>query len=704
MKKNSWYRTVVAAVVFVLVCLGISGCGSAKTDSEKSPVLKSVAVSSYNDGSESKQFVNVDMTFDKEIALESDTAESLRITIAGQRMKTCSLKQGEDKMSVSLVIPVEAITKGVLEIERSEKAKTISDIRDYTGSYAVQDFEVKGVIPSGVTLSEVSSEDGKVTKNVDSGWNIRSIAWVGLMKDGELQPVSENRSDEILDGRIAVHGHEFLIEDEKDIAQKIAETLSRVYPEGYRFSADGTKVTAECTDGSAGTLDIEIYEYMTLNGEDAEALGDVNAGNVDQHESQDIVKVSEKDRTVSEEEQKFLNVLHTSVTSSEEISDGDDLYSALTITGTAMPEEEIYSVKDLEDLITLSFENKKMYELGFPVSRKAAIDGETHTYYGIDLWKFLENCGADLSGKSLYLSCVSGKDGKTVTKNASQLVEEQADVLLAVGTEQGPLSAETSPVSGPLSLIIIEKNKPIAVETVNRLTIGEKDKDPYYRFHNREPYEKDQDKTFTVEVYQKGSEYLGPVSTKTFTTKEFENLMKENPDHVVRNYYGTIGDQENYQYIGVGGWLDYFEGLDLAWLLKEQAGVEQLKGSAEFVGRDGEVYGTVEDLAYLSEKNKKEDYYILTTDGKRINGAVPMIACTKNGYPMLPEHDHESSGYIAYNALNQTLEQKGISTETGVIKNHNGPFTACLGNYQGYYGGDQVETGGDCVLLRLYLE
>ena len=704
MKKNNWYRIVVAAVVFVLACLGMAGCGGAKTDSDKSPVLKSVAVTSYNDGSESKQFVNVDMTFDKEVALESDTAESMRITIAGQRMKTCSLKQGDDKMSVSLVIPVNAITKGVLEIEKSEKAETISDIRDQSKTYAVQDFEVKGIIPSGVTLSEVSSENGKVTKNVESGWNIRSIAWVGLTRNGEIQPVSEDRSDEILDGRIAVHGHEFLIENEKDIAQKIADTLTRVYPEGYKFTADGTKVTAECTDGTDDVLDIEIYEYMTLNGEAVESPDDVNAQNIAQHESQDIVKTAERDRTVSEEEKKFLNVLHTAVTSSEEISDGDDLYSALTITGTAMPEEEIYSVKDLEDLIALSFENKKMYELGFPVTCEAEIDGETHTYYGIDLWKFLENCKADLSGTSLYLSCISGKDGKTVTKNASQLVEEQATVLLAAGTEQGPLSAETSPVSGPLSLIIIEKNKTTAIASVSRITIGEKDKDPYYRFHNRKPYEQDKDKTFTVEVYQKGSEYLGAVSSKTFTTEEFEKLMKENPDQIVRNYYGTIGDQENYQYIGIGGWLDYFEGLNLAWLLTDQVGVEQLKGSAELVGRDGEVYGTVDDLAYLSEKNPEEDYYILTPDGKRIGGAVPMIACTKNGYPMLPEHDHESSGYIAYNALNQTLEQKGISTETGVVKNHNGPFTACLGNYQGYYGGDKVETGGDCVLLRLYLE
>ena len=155
--------------------------------------------------------------------------------------------------------------------------------------------------------------------------------------------------------------------------------------------------------------------------------------------------------------------------------------------------------------------------------------------------------------------------------------------------------------------------------------------------------------------------------------------------------------------MGVGGWLDYFEGLDLKWLLQEAAGTDSLKGSAKLVGRDGQVYGTIEDLSYFENTDPK-DYYILTSEGEKIPGAVPMIACVKNGYPMLPEHDHESVGYVAYNHMNQQLEKLGIETEVGVVKNHNGPFTACLGNYSGLYGSEKTETGGDCIQINLYLE
>ncbi len=705
----------IVMLVFIVMFSGLvfAGCGKLKTDDLKSPNIKNVSVSSYNENAESKQYVQVNLTFDQEIKVSGKQSESLRITIAGERMKDYELTLGEDAKTAVLTIPVTAITKGVLEIEKSEKADNIYDICDVSGKYAVQDFTIKGIIPSGITLSTISSDKGSVVKNVDSSWNIRSIGWVGLFKDGELQPIAETNQSEILDGYIAVHGHEFLIENEKDVAGKIAETLQRVYPEGYKFQSEGTTVTAQCTDGSGGNLEIKMYQYLTLNGksislkEETQNVKqeDVSADNVAKHAGADVRKISEKDRTVTEEDQAFLNCLHTSVASNQAITDGDDLFHALTVTGTAMSEEEIYSVKDLEDLLTLSFENQKMYDLSLPMKKEAVIDGKSHIYYGIDAEKFLELCGVDWSKRDLYLTCTDRSGKVTRTIPASQMVEEQGTLLLAMGTEEGPLSAESVPVTGPLAILLIDQDDQVqTVGTLSRITIGEKEKDPYYRFHNREPYAKDQDKTFTIEVYQKGLEYRGAAKSYTVTAAEFEQLMKDHPEQVVKNYYGTIGSEENFEYIGVGGWLDYFEGLSLYWLVTQQVGVDHLKGSAEFVGRDGNVYATIEDLDYLSADNKKEDYYILTTDGKRISGTLPMIACTKNGYPMLPEHDHESAGYIAYNALNQALEKKGIETETGVVKNHNGPFVACLGNYNGYYGGEKIETGGDCILLRLYLE
>ncbi len=692
--------------VFLLACFLCAGC-SPKTDSELSPSLVSADVSSYSEGTEDSQYVQVDLRFDKEIKVESQSAESMRITIAGDRVgkDKCTLTEGEDGQTAVLKISVDAVTKGVLEIERSEKASTISDIRDTTGKYAVKDFTLEGIIPSGVALSDISSGDGMVVKNVDSVWNIRSIAWVGLTKNGQLQPASEEDANEMLDGYVAVHGHDFLIEDEEKIAQKIAETLSRVYPEGYSFSSDGTRVTARCTDGTGGTLDIVIYQYLNVNGqevsEDESFLGSETTA---QHDGQDIIKVSEKDRTLTKEESRFISALHISQNTDSRLKDGDDLYTVLTITGNAMAEEEIYSVKDIEELLQLSFENSKMHKIGLPVQQEVPVNGQKKTVYGMDLLKFLELCGLDTGQDMLYMTYKYGIDGKEETVDLKSLSEDGGTAILTTACSDGPYTAENTFMKGPVSLILIDSNGTILADTLERLTVNKENtgKDPEYCYHNREPYSESCNKTFTIEVYEKGSEYLGAVSSCSYTTEEFEKMMRENPDHVVKNYYGTIGNEEDFEYMGVGGWLDYFEGLDLKWLLEDAVGTDKLKGSAELVGRDGKVYGTIEDLSYFDETDP-EGYYILSSEGEKIPGAVPMVACVKNGYPMLPEHDHESEGYIAYNHMNQQLEKLGIETEVGVVKNHNGPFTACLGNYNGLYGGEKVETGGDCVLIRLYL-
>lgn len=70
----------------------------------------------------------------------------------------------------------------------------------------------------------------------------------------------------MLDGYAAVHGHEFLVENEDDIAENITETLSNNYDSKYSFSCEKNRVTAE-KKGSDAKLDIEIYTYKKINGE-----------------------------------------------------------------------------------------------------------------------------------------------------------------------------------------------------------------------------------------------------------------------------------------------------------------------------------------------------------------------------------------------------------------------------------------------------
>lgn len=706
MKRIRTIRAAIIGCFLLLACVALAGCGKGKTDSEKSPNLTGASISSYNEGSESKQYVKVLLDFDKEISVADKSKDSLRITIAKDRVKNedYTIKQGENKKQAEVLISVEKVTKGTLEIQKSEKADCIEDITDASGTYAANDFDLEALVPSGVTLSNVAADDTSVTKQVDTAWNIRSIVWVCLTKDGQQVPIQESDDAEKLDGYVAVHGHEFLQDDEAAIAEKMVESLSRVYGESYSFTCDKNRVTAKALNGETGSYDIAVYEYVKIDGKEVTGKTGEGESEGDQHEIGAKTKVSDTDRTPSAQEQTFLNLLHISQNTDQQVRDGSELYTTLTITGDAMPEEEIYSVRDLEELIQLSFKNSKMNEISLPVSEELMVNGQKNTYYGIDFKTFADLCGVDVSNEKLSMT-LQAADGTSKTVDLGALLKKGASVRMVFADQNGPLHPDGSSIAGPAALVWTDADDTSFVGNIRKIELSKQagDVDPEYEYHNREPYTQSLDKTFTVEVYKKGSEYLGAVQSKTFTTQDFENLMKQYPEHVVGNWYGTIGSEQDYQYMGTGGWLDYFCGLDLQWLLTDQVGLTQFDGTAELVDRDQNVYGTIDNLQYLLSAGQESSYYVLSADGVKIPNAVPMIACTKNGYPILPKHDHESVGYIAYNHLNDQLQAKGIETEVGVVKNHSGPFIACLGNLDGYYGGNQVETGGDCIAMKIYL-
>ena len=260
-------RMFMAAVTAVISAVMLASCGSVKTDDEYSPQLEDVTVGSYSEGSEDSQYVTADLIFDREIAVTDEKCSDLRITISDERVKDdeCEFTAGDDENTARIKIPVDAVTKGILKIGPAEKEKGISCIRSADEKYAVQDFTLEALIPSGVSLSTVSSEPGKVVKSVDSVWNIRSIAWVGITENGELILVSETRALELLDGYAAVHGHEFLAENDRDIAAGIVETLQNNYGAEYSVSCSKNIITVE-KQGSDAELDIDIYSYRKING------------------------------------------------------------------------------------------------------------------------------------------------------------------------------------------------------------------------------------------------------------------------------------------------------------------------------------------------------------------------------------------------------------------------------------------------------
>ena len=357
----------------------------------------------------------------------------------------------------------------------------------------------------------------------------------------------------------------------------------------------------------------------------------------------------------------------------------DRLFNTLIITGTGMKMELVLRVSDLIETAGYGITEGALEDLDVSFSLQLE-DGE-HTANGMDLRAFLELCGADFS-KTDELYVISG--GEDFSFSLSE--DEEAALILSVDG--------TVPESGPM---LWRKEEPtILNENITRLQLGE---DPHYEMHNRPPHDQSSDITFTFQVYA-GDELTDQM---VYTTSELETLALEHPEAVAGGWYGTIGDAQSSEDMGVGGYLDYYEGIRIDWLLREEMRLADQAGRAELLDRDLEVYSSVDDLSYFFRD--PASYYICDEDGFVLEGCgVPVIAYAKNGSPLLPEHEHDSEAYVKYNQLHLRLEELSIEPELGTVKNHSGPFVAAFPDCTDYYGGYQVETAGDCVQMNIYLE
>lgn len=453
------------------------------------------------------------------------------------------------------------------------------------------------------------------------------------------------------------------------------------------------------------------------------------------HEQEAVkTRLAPVDRVETEADGQFRKAMHMTYIgdAAGTYGSGANLYHTLTLTGDVIGERQVYAVREIEELASLSMKNQAMHALALPAAGIYAVpEGESKTmlelhFTGLDLVKFLSLCGVPPDGQDdIYLQFYGAgavQPAATLTWRELQgynKASADTPALLAFGLyDNKPLVQDAASsgysgccgnAGGPLRVVIPRPGEAaLCIDDISKILVGKTADaaDLRYDLHNRAPFTDSLGKTFTVNVYDNAAgEGAAPLKTQTFTTAQLERLALDHPEHVVGNYYGLIGDRHSMNSMGLGAWLDYFEGLDLWWLLEDQVGLPAVKGRAVFYGRDGLAYTAVDDLRYLNNRSGDyRNYTITTQEAVDIPNAAPMLAFSKNGYPLLPEHDHESIAYHDYNRLNQALMAAGVPCEVGVIKNHNGPFVACLGNVDNLYGGYQVETGGDCIRADLYLD
>lgn len=678
----------------LLVILGISvtGCGKKAVVKEGySPVVEMVQIYSKNSNTEDSQQVRISLFFDKKIKVHENLKDSICVKIAGNRIKKESyvIQQSENKKRVDIEIPTTAVTTGVLEIEGSEKSDVMGVFTDESNKYAVSNFTVEGIIPCGVMLQDVKDDNGQILKGrkqVVSPFAIRSIGWIELLEDGKPIVSTVAPEPERMEQAVAVHGHEFLRDGTEEVAQNIANTLNKYFSDQYEIQCEGDEVFYQKKGGnSEENLDIQFYTYLKLNGEDI----------IPDKKVKDVAVMS-KDRTSNNEDKKILSALHLTYKNDEnsEYGSGDFLYDTICITGKGIGEEQYYSVLDFESVIKQSLENQKLYDLNLVVCAKQGKDsnGQSHDFIGIDFSKFLKLCKIEDAQEISNFKITYDNGNKEELFPASEILDLDKQTILATGMDDMPIIEEQC-----LSLVLPDER---ILHGVSKIIADEtkQPKDPNYRMHAfNDPYKKSNDISFEMNVIKNDEK----IKSAVITTKELEELAISHPDKVIRSYYGVHGNTESFPTMGAGGWLDYFEGINLYWLMEQMVGIPQNPAKLVFYDRDLKEFARIESIDYLKEAKAPEEYYVLDREGTKIKGALPMLGYAKNGYPLLAEHNHECPEFVAYNHFHHALEEMGIKIEQGVVKNHNGPFIAGLGNKDGIYGGNQKETGGDCIRLDI---
>ena len=667
-------KKIVSLLLIFMLIFTLSGCQKAKVDEENSPKIETVELFSKNSGTEDSQRVQIALFFDRNIKLDYKALDCLDIRIAGKRIRKedFDIEVSDNAKRVNISIPTSMITTANLEISLNNKYDSMEVFLDESGKYVCESFKVEGIIPCGVILQEVKDND-EVIKNtiqVVSPFSIRSIGWLQLLDNGKAVISNIAPDYERMGDAVALHGHEFLRDGRSQVAENIVDVITRYFGDNYTAVAKEDIITLSKNDDPDANLELKFFTYTKLNGVDKIMKG----------AAKDSSKMA-KDKELSEEEIELINSMHIS-NSEESTGNGKYLYDKVMITGRGIGEEQNYNVHDLESIACQSFESEFFNELGLVVDK--------NEYTGISLTDLIL-LGRNENAKNInYVKIKSPKEEKVY--KADKIIDEDKAILAFLKDGKPIATAD----GNAMDLVLTDGT---VIEDVKSLICDDNKnpENPHYAMHHlNERFSSSNDLSFEVNIVENDK----IVKRGSMTTKELELYALSHENEVVKAYYGVSGIKDEYEVLGAGGWLDYFEGVKMKDIIKELVGDIPSNGRICFYDRDNKVFAEIEDISYLYSEDK-EEYNVLDRDGIKIPYSEPIIAYGKNGYPLLAKHDHESPDYINQNFFATKLASMGIFIEEGVVKNHNGPFVAGLGNYENKYGGNQKETGAACIRIDI---
>lgn len=360
---------------------------------------------------------------------------------------------------------------------------------------------------------------------------------------------------------------------------------------------------------------------------------------------------------------------------------GNYVFDTVEFSGSALSGASVLSVGDLERLATdpaldLGHESNYSFLTNGAVFSKQSVSG-------IKLYDLLVHLGLDQSAPTSTPVRVYAADGYVVTRTLAQIKEASryncyvakgdstvevagVPVLLSYAAGGVPLIGPTGddPVSrvftwddgydveadnagGPLRLTIGQTsvddfNARLNAKWVAKVVVGE----PREPFHTGS-YEPLAASELTVDVYD-SADMAEPIQTTTYTVGEIEALS---PTRMTGNYYDD----------GTGA---FYRGADLWQLLGPMVGLPAYQGTAMFTSRSGASASV--SLAYLRNLGGHYSTYTVartavllddSTAALTISGVRPLLAFTKNGYPLVAEVG--DAGYLATGVAGATVDNAG---------------------------------------------
>lgn len=256
-----------------LACLAavvmLSGCAAQAVVDESSPRCAGASVAAGSDLTESSQYIEARIAFDKPVELAGDAAGDFEVTLDGEPLDERTMRlevqadgqdvvvravaaEGADGSSPSVYF---AVYDGLMRIAPASEDGGLAHVKEQGGaSNAVMEAPLEFTVPSGVQIEKLDAgaadpaagEGAWVTFDIAQFAQLRSCTWFWFA-DG-LPIVME-------------HNHEFARDLPQTVADRFVQTVETLHADELEAECDGSVVTVRAVEPVEGQqLDVRLCE------------------------------------------------------------------------------------------------------------------------------------------------------------------------------------------------------------------------------------------------------------------------------------------------------------------------------------------------------------------------------------------------------------------------------------------------------------